>query len=387
MSVDDVPVILDLIRALKNEADKIILLVEHKMDVVRELADRIIVLHNGQLVADGEPAAGDRVADRPAGLSRRCRRGARMTSPLLQLQGVHTHIGAYHILHGVNFDVPAGQVTMLLGRNGAGKTTTLRTIMGLWPTARGTVRSTARRSAAWALNAATPDIARLGIAYVPENMGIFRDLSVSENMLLAARARAPSTTSTRSASMAVRPVPGAEEVLALSGRQAVGRPEADARDRARDGRAAPPAADRRAEQGPRAGDRAEPDRGAARAEAHRDDGPAGRAELRDGEGARRPVAVMDDGRVVHRGPMAELAEDEGCSTACSASRWPRTNERRRSRMTTLATPAPAAEAIPKSRFDTRPLALMAVLALGRRGRSSARPSTWLTLTIAGLAMG
>ena len=57
MSVDDVPVILDLIRDLKRETDKTILLVEHKMDVVRELADRIIVLHNGQLVADGEPAA------------------------------------------------------------------------------------------------------------------------------------------------------------------------------------------------------------------------------------------------------------------------------------------------------------------------------------------
>ena len=57
MSVDDVPVILDLIRALKNEADKTILLVEHKMDVVRSLADRIVVLHNGRLVADGEPAA------------------------------------------------------------------------------------------------------------------------------------------------------------------------------------------------------------------------------------------------------------------------------------------------------------------------------------------
>ena len=57
MSVDDVPVILDLIRALKREPGKTILLVEHKMDVVRELADRIIVLHNGQLVADGEPAA------------------------------------------------------------------------------------------------------------------------------------------------------------------------------------------------------------------------------------------------------------------------------------------------------------------------------------------
>ncbi|WP_395694433.1 ATP-binding cassette domain-containing protein [Piscinibacter sp.] len=57
MSVDDVPVVLDLIRALKAQRNKTILLVEHKMDVVRELADRIIVLHNGQLVADGEPEA------------------------------------------------------------------------------------------------------------------------------------------------------------------------------------------------------------------------------------------------------------------------------------------------------------------------------------------
>ena len=56
MSVDDVPVILDLIRTIKDKGNKTILLVEHKMDVVRQLADRIIVLHNGQLVADGEPA-------------------------------------------------------------------------------------------------------------------------------------------------------------------------------------------------------------------------------------------------------------------------------------------------------------------------------------------
>ncbi len=57
MSVDEVPVILDLIRDLKQRKDRLILLVEHKMDVVRELSDRIIVLHNGALVADGEPAA------------------------------------------------------------------------------------------------------------------------------------------------------------------------------------------------------------------------------------------------------------------------------------------------------------------------------------------
>jgi branched-chain amino acid transport system ATP-binding protein len=56
MSVDEVPVILDLIRSLKAQRDKTILLVEHKMDVVRELSDRIVVLHNGALVADGEPA-------------------------------------------------------------------------------------------------------------------------------------------------------------------------------------------------------------------------------------------------------------------------------------------------------------------------------------------
>ena len=57
MSVDEVPVVLDLIRTLQRRRDRLILLVEHKMDVVRELADRIVVLHNGQLVADGEPAA------------------------------------------------------------------------------------------------------------------------------------------------------------------------------------------------------------------------------------------------------------------------------------------------------------------------------------------
>jgi branched-chain amino acid transport system ATP-binding protein len=57
MSVDDVPVVLDLIRTLKARKDRLILLVEHKMDVVRELSDRIVVLHNGALVADGDPAA------------------------------------------------------------------------------------------------------------------------------------------------------------------------------------------------------------------------------------------------------------------------------------------------------------------------------------------
>jgi branched-chain amino acid transport system ATP-binding protein len=106
-----------------------------------------------------------------------------MSEALLQLQGVHTHIGAYHILHGVDFSARAGEVTMLLGRNGAGKTTTLRTIMGLWRASQGQVLFQGRPIH----TQATPDIARAGIAYVPESMGIFSDLTVKENMVLAAR--------------------------------------------------------------------------------------------------------------------------------------------------------------------------------------------------------
>ena len=106
-----------------------------------------------------------------------------MSDSLLKLEGVHTHIGAYHILHGVNLVVPRGQLTMLLGRNGAGKTTTLRTIMGLWQASQGRITFAGKDIT----SLSTPHIAGLNIAYVPENMGIFADLTVKENMLLAAR--------------------------------------------------------------------------------------------------------------------------------------------------------------------------------------------------------
>ncbi len=102
---------------------------------------------------------------------------------LLELRGVQTHIGAYHILHGVNLAVPEGEVTMLLGRNGAGKTTTLRTIMGLWAASSGTVTFKGQA----VQGRPTPDIAQMGVGYVPETMGIFGDLTVKDNMLLAAR--------------------------------------------------------------------------------------------------------------------------------------------------------------------------------------------------------
>ncbi len=116
-----------------------------------------------------------------------------MAEGLLALDGVHTHIGRYHILQGVDLRVPEGQVTMLLGRNGVGKSTTLRTIMGFWRASQGHVRFAGEPITA----RPTPDIARLGIAYVPEEMGIFGNLSVRENMLLAARAGEPDDTRLR----------------------------------------------------------------------------------------------------------------------------------------------------------------------------------------------
>lgn len=106
-----------------------------------------------------------------------------MSDNLLTLEGVHTHIGAYHILHGVDLVVPRGKLTMLLGRNGAGKTTTLRTIMGLWRGAPGRITFAGKDIT----SLTTPEIASMNIAYVPETMGIFSDLTVKENMLLAAR--------------------------------------------------------------------------------------------------------------------------------------------------------------------------------------------------------
>ena len=105
-----------------------------------------------------------------------------MSNSLLSLKDVHANIYQYNILHGVNLEVPKGDVTMLLGRNGAGKTTTLRTIMGLWQAHTGTIELAGTDIT----KHPTAQIAKLGVGYVPEDMGIFSDLTVEENMRLAA---------------------------------------------------------------------------------------------------------------------------------------------------------------------------------------------------------
>ncbi|MBW2487239.1 MAG: ABC transporter ATP-binding protein [Deltaproteobacteria bacterium] len=104
-----------------------------------------------------------------------------MSETILKSDAIHTFIGQHHILQGVSFEAKADAVTVLIGRNGAGKSTTLKTIMGLLPASDGKILFKGQE-----IQSKKPyDIARLGIGFVPEHMGIFADLTVEENMQVA----------------------------------------------------------------------------------------------------------------------------------------------------------------------------------------------------------
>ena len=104
-----------------------------------------------------------------------------MSETILKTEAIHTFIGQHHILQGVSFEAKADAVTVLIGRNGAGKSSTLKTVMGLLPASEGKIIFKGKE-----IQSKKPyDIARLGIGFVPENMGIFADLTVEENMQVA----------------------------------------------------------------------------------------------------------------------------------------------------------------------------------------------------------
>jgi branched-chain amino acid transport system ATP-binding protein len=105
---------------------------------------------------------------------------------ILSVENLEAWYGESHILHGVNFNVNAGEVVTLLGRNGAGKTTTLKSIMGIIGKRTGAVRFNARDI----IRASSDRIARMGIAFCPEERGIFASLDVRENLLLPPVVRA-----------------------------------------------------------------------------------------------------------------------------------------------------------------------------------------------------
>ena len=105
---------------------------------------------------------------------------AEASAPLLSVTGLEAWYGDSHVLHGVSFDVKPGEVVTLLGRNGAGKTTTLKSIMGILPKRRGSVRFQGKEL----MHAPARFVARAGIAFCPEERGIFSSLNVEENLML-----------------------------------------------------------------------------------------------------------------------------------------------------------------------------------------------------------
>lgn len=103
----------------------------------------------------------------------------------LKVDGIETYIGQYHILHGVSFEVTKGEITVLLGRNGVGKTTTLRSIMGMNPIKKGAIFYKGERID----QLPTYEISNKGIGFVPEDQGVFPNLTVEENMNIAMKNR------------------------------------------------------------------------------------------------------------------------------------------------------------------------------------------------------
>ncbi len=113
-----------------------------------------------------------------------------MAEPLLKVAGLQAFYGESHILHGVDFEIREGEVVTLLGRNGVGKTTTLKSVMGVVTQRTGSVRFAGGET----IELASNRIARLGIAYCPEERGIFSSLNVEENLMLPPAVKAGGMT-------------------------------------------------------------------------------------------------------------------------------------------------------------------------------------------------
>ena len=176
LSAAEVPRVKAVLRGLPR--DTTVLMIEHDMDVAFEIADRITVLHQGRLLAEGN---GEAIRSNPQVTE--IYLGPIEAVAMLSVQNIHTYYGDSYILQGVSLELNPGQVVALLGRNGVGKTTLARSIMGLTPATRGRIlfkqiditRLPAHR------------IARLGIGLVPQGRQIFRSLSVKEHLDVTAR--------------------------------------------------------------------------------------------------------------------------------------------------------------------------------------------------------
>ncbi len=158
-----------LLERIAAERGLTLLFTEHDMEVVFSIAQKIAVLHQGRLIAEGTPA--EVRADPEV---RRVYLGRRQVSALLEVRDIHAAYGSSRVLFGVSLEVAAGECVCLLGRNGVGKTTTMRAIMGLTPPTRGPHPVEGRDITGWAPHR----VARAGIGFVPEDRRIFAELTV-----------------------------------------------------------------------------------------------------------------------------------------------------------------------------------------------------------------
>jgi ABC-type branched-subunit amino acid transport system ATPase component/ABC-type branched-subunit amino acid transport system permease subunit len=171
-----------------------VLIVEHDIDRVLGFSQRVTVMNQGEVLMAGTP--GEVRADRlvqevytgkgtPPVTGRAPGEGGER-APLLRCSGVNAYYGKSHILHDAALEVRAGEIVALLGRNGAGKSTFLKTLAGLVRAASGTIEFDGRDTAALP----APDVARLGIGYVPQGRGLFAGMTVADNLALGRLARA-----------------------------------------------------------------------------------------------------------------------------------------------------------------------------------------------------
>jgi len=181
-----------LIRIIASEIP--VLIVEHDIDRVLGFSQRVTVMNQGEVLMAGTPdevRADARVQQVYTGtgtppVTARAAGGAGERAQLLRFERVNAFYGKSHILNDASLDVRDGEIVALLGRNGAGKSTLLKTLTGLLPPASGTIEFAGRDIA----GLPAPDIARMGVGYVPQGRGMFAGMTVAENLSLGRLARA-----------------------------------------------------------------------------------------------------------------------------------------------------------------------------------------------------
>lgn len=175
-----------LIHAISKQLP--VLLIEHDIDRVFSIADAVTVMHEGKVLIDGtvEDARNSPevqtiyIGSGSESMASKPRVSARGSQELLRCESVNTFYSKSHIIRDVSFNIHQGEILALLGRNGAGKSTLLKTLIGISPAASGSVQLHDRRIES--LSAA--EIARLGVAYVPQGRGLFSGMTVAQNMEL-----------------------------------------------------------------------------------------------------------------------------------------------------------------------------------------------------------